>query len=58
MNLNKLFKNFTKENTLKLISNTLLVLLGTFILAMGTEMFIIPQELDTGGVSGIAICFK
>lgn len=52
------FEKPTKAKVLKSIKNTLLVILGTFILAFGTELFIIPIGLDVGGVSGIAVCFK
>ncbi len=52
------FKDFfKKENIVPFIKNTLIVMLGTFILALGTETCIIPSGLDIGGVSGIAICF-
>lgn len=47
-----------RSDLLNHLKNTLLVILGTFILAIGTELFIIPAGLDTGGISGIAICFS
>lgn len=37
------------------LKNTLLVIVGTFVLAFGTGIFIIPNDLVTGGVSGIGI---
>lgn len=37
------------------LKNTASVVIGTFILAFGTGIFIIPNELVTGGVSGIGI---
>ncbi|MBQ7362926.1 MAG: YitT family protein [Clostridia bacterium] len=40
---------------IKFIKNTALVVLGTFVLAFGTGLFIIPFNLVTGGVSGIGI---
>ena len=58
MKLGQIINKITKGQPLQFLRNILLVLLGTFVLAMGTEMFIIPAGLDTGGVSGIAICFK
>ncbi|MBR4237509.1 YitT family protein [bacterium] len=58
MKFSELVDKLTKGQPLMFIRNILLILLGTFVLAMGTEMFIIPAGLDTGGVSGIAICFK
>ncbi len=40
------------------IKNCILVLLGTAILAFGTAIFIVPFDLVTGGVSGLAIIFE
>jgi uncharacterized membrane-anchored protein YitT (DUF2179 family) len=37
------------------IKNFFLVVLGTGVLAFGTAVFLVPYELVTGGVSGIAI---
>ncbi len=47
--------NKNKTDITKWVKNTLLIILGTFILAFGTAMFIIPFELVTGGVSGMGI---
>ncbi len=47
-----------KKQIIKSIKNTLLVILGTFIIALGTELFILPASLVTGGLAGIAVCFK
>ena len=38
-----------------LIKNILLVIVGTFVLAFGTAIFLVPSDLVTGGMSGIAI---
>lgn len=40
---------------LKRIKGLLLVAVGTLILAVGTAAFLIPYELVSGGISGIAI---
>ena len=40
---------------LSIIKNLLLVVSGTLILSLGTSLFILPFDLVTGGVSGIAI---
>ena len=48
----------TKEQIIKIIKNNLLVALGTFILALGTELFLLPAKLITGGLSGLAICLN
>lgn len=47
-----------KKSLLKTLKNTALVILGTFVLAFGTGMFVIPFNLVTGGVSGIGIVIK
>ncbi len=49
---------FKKENIKAYIKNFMFIFIGTFILSFGTELFIIPTGLDTGGVSGIGILFK
>lgn len=48
-------KSIKKEQAIKFSKNTLLVLIGTFIIAFATELFLIPANLVTGGVSGIAV---
>ena len=53
----KIKEQFSKIN-LKSLKNFGLVVLGTFILAVAVELFILPASLNTGGVSGIAICFE
>ena len=40
------------------LKNTILVIMGTLILAFGSAVFIIPFELVTGGMSGIAIVIE
>lgn len=51
-----------KKEWLRLIKSTTMVLLGTFVLAFGVEMFIFPFDLITGGISGMGIivekCFS
>ncbi len=44
-----------KHDRSKSLSNLLLVLAGTLILAFGTAIFIIPYQLITGGVVGYGI---
>lgn len=44
-----------KGAALRSLKNTLLVILGTAILAFGTAIFMIPYELVAGGISGMAI---
>ncbi len=49
----RIFKS--RDELLRFIKNTALVVLGTFVLAFGTSVFIIPFDLVTGGVSSIGI---
>ncbi len=42
----------------KQILNTFLVILGTFILAISVEAFIIPYQILSGGVAGIAVALQ
>ncbi len=44
-----------KKSIVRMLKNFAYVLLGTFVLAFGTGLFIIPFELVTGGVSGLGI---
>lgn len=44
-----------KKQITKTIKNSIIVLLGTAVLAFGTAIFIVPFDLVTGGVSGLAI---
>lgn len=41
--------------TRKSFTNLVLILLGTFILAVSVEMFILPYHILSGGVAGIAV---
>ena len=47
-----------KKEWVRLMKSTSLVLLGTFVLAFGIEMFIFPFNLVTGGISGIGIILE
>ncbi len=47
--------NINKRNLLTQIKNFGLILIGTFILAFGTEVFINQSSLIMGGMSGVAI---
>ena len=55
--MKKLFSKDKKE-MLEALRSTSLVLLGTFVLAFGIEMFIFPFDLVTGGISGIGIILE
>ena len=47
-----------KKELLSAVKSTGLVLLGTFVLAFGIEMFIFPFDLVTGGISGLGIILE
>lgn len=49
------FFNLTKNNIKTVLKNSLLVVLGTVILALGISLFVLPHDLVIGGVSGIGI---
>lgn len=44
-----------RASAFRTAKNTLLIVLGTFIIAFGTGIFLIPFDLVTGGVSGLGI---
>lgn len=46
---------FSRSEILTALKNIILVIAGTLILSFGAAVFIIPFDLVTGGVSGIAI---
>ncbi len=48
----------SKKELLHTVRNTLLVILGTLILAFGTAVFILPMNIVSGGMSGLAIIIK
>ena len=48
-------KKLTKKEWLLIAKNFLLIVIGTAILAFGVSVFILPFELVTGGVPGIAV---
>ena len=48
-------KKPTKEHVLRFIKRNSLIIIGTAILAFGVGIFIVPFDLVTGGVSGLAV---
>lgn len=48
----------SSKELLRMLKNTGLVILGTMILAFGTAIFILPMNIVSGGVSGMAIIIK
>ncbi len=51
-------KKISRTELLIAVKNFLLVILGTLVLSFGTAVFILPFDLVTGGVSGIAIVLE
>lgn len=51
-------KKLSKQEILQIIKNVLLTIVGTIVLAFGVAVFIVPFELITGGVSGLALIFE
>ena len=49
---------FTKAELLGFCKNILLVIAGTLVLSFGVAVFIVPFDLVSGGVSGIAIAIN
>lgn len=50
-----IFKKYSKKEILIMIRNLFFVIIGTAILACGSGIFLVPFNLVTGGMSGIAI---
>ena len=51
-------KKLSRQEILQIIKNVLLTIVGTIVLAFGVAVFIVPFELITGGVSGLALIFE
>jgi uncharacterized membrane-anchored protein YitT (DUF2179 family) len=49
------FKKIDKKEIAKVAWKTFQVLFGTFLLAFGTAVFLVPFDIVSGGISGIAI---
>ena len=47
-----------KKRVLKLVNNYVAIVLGTFLLAFGSVIFLTKAELVAGGISGIAIIIQ
>ena len=46
-----------QELVKKWIKEILYIVIGCFIMAIGTSLFLLPNKLSTGGFSGIATIF-
>jgi len=40
------------------VKNSLIIILGSIIIAVSTALFVLPFEIDTGGLSGISVILK
>ena len=47
-----------KKEWKRFLKNTGLVVLGTFVLAFGIEMFLFPFDLVTGGIAGVGVILE
>lgn len=57
--MNKIIKeSLNTKNILHILYKTFLVLLGTFILAYGTAVFLVPFNIINGGVDGVGLLFQ
>ncbi|KYH34411.1 hypothetical protein CLTEP_16440 [Clostridium tepidiprofundi DSM 19306] len=50
--------NFMEMTKSEFIKKTIMIVLGSFICALGINLFIIPSHLLSGGLSGIALIFQ
>lgn len=48
-------RELTSEPPVKMLKNTALVIIGAFLLALGTEYFFVPMNIIGGGISSLAI---
>ena len=51
-------RKLTKKEILKIVKDTLLIILGNFVLAFGTAIFLTKLNIVAGGLSGIGIIFQ
>ena len=51
-------KEMSKRDKLFAVTRVLAVILGTILLAFGTVLFLVPLDINAGGLSGIAIIVR
>ena len=56
--LKNYFKGYTKKDYLKFFYHLFLIFVGNLLLAFGTAAFLVPYDIITGGISGIAIILQ
>lgn len=49
---------YNKTVMAKVLKNTLMIIIGTFILAISVEYFVLPFSILSGGVAGIAVALE
>ena len=54
---NLLIEEIKSEPIKELIKNVLYIILGSFLLAIGVELFIVPMKIVAGGSSSLALIF-
>ena len=58
MKRGKVEMRISKKEMLHIAKNISLVIFGTLVLAFGTAVFILPMNIVSGGISGLAIVIK
>lgn len=48
-------KEYSKQEILQILKKVLFIMIGNFVLAFGTGIFIVPMGICSGGLSGIAV---
>lgn len=58
VDMHQSFKNGTKKEKRRKIINIFLLIAGAFVLAFGTAIFLIPDQIPGGGLSGIGVVIQ
>jgi len=53
-----MFKNWKKEQWFSFICNNILILIGSFLLAIGAGVFLVKLNIVSGGLSGVGIVIQ
>lgn len=51
-------RKLTKKEIMNSVKNTMLIVIGSMLLAFGTGIFLVPAGINAGGLSGIGIIFQ
>ena len=52
------FKEMSKKDKLKFVLKIFAVIIGTTLVALGNVLFLVPLDINAGGLSGLAIIFR